>query len=132
MRALRRCGIRVAIDDFGTGYSSLSRLAELPVDMLKIDRSFVSGLTTTGPGRTVAETIIALGKAFDMTTVAEGVETPEQFEMLAHLGCDQSQGYLHSRPLAAADIEPLLRNGLSSFHKTLPSNLPATSLVIRG
>ena len=103
LRALRRCGVRVAIDDFGTGYSSLSRLAELPVDMLKIDRSFVSGLTSTGPGRTVAETIIALGKAFDMITVAEGVETPEQFEMLAHLGCDQSQGYLHSRPLAAAD-----------------------------
>ena len=59
----------------------------------------------------MAETIIALGRAFDMTTVAEGVETPEQFEMLAHLGCDQSQGYLHSRPLAAADIEPLLSNG---------------------
>ena len=105
LRALRRSGVRVAIDDFGTGYSSLSRLAELPVDMLKIDRSFISGLTSTGPGRTVAETIIALGRAFDMTTVAEGVETPEQFEMLAHLGCDQSQGYLHSRPLAAADIE---------------------------
>ena len=68
LRVLRRSGVRVAIDDFGTGYSSLSRLAELPVDMLKIDRSFVSGLTTSGTGRTVAETIIALGKAFDMTT----------------------------------------------------------------
>ena len=99
LRVLRRSGIRVAIDDFGTGYSSLSRLAELPVDMLKIDRSFISGLTSSGAGRTVAETIIALGRAFDMTTVAEGVETPEQFEMLEHLGCDQSQGYLHSRPV---------------------------------
>ena len=117
LRALRRSGVRVAIDDFGTGYSSLSRLAELPVDMLKIDRSFVSGLTSTGPGRTVAETIIALGRAFDMITVAEGVETPEQFEMLAHLGCDQSQGYLHSRPLAAADVEPLLRSGVGTFTK---------------
>ena len=132
LRLLRRSGVRVAIDDFGTGYSSLSRLAELPVDMLKIDRSFVNVLTTSGTGRTVAQTIIALGKAFNMTTVAEGVETPEQLEMLAHLGCDQSQGYLHSRPLAAADIEPLLRNGLSSFHKTLPSNVPATSLALRG
>jgi diguanylate cyclase (GGDEF)-like protein/PAS domain S-box-containing protein len=112
LRVLRRSGIRVAIDDFGTGYSSLSRLAELPVDMLKIDRSFVSQLTTSGAGRTVAETIIALGKAFEMTTVAEGVETPEQFEMLANLGCDQSQGYLHSRPLAAADLEPWLKNAL--------------------
>jgi diguanylate cyclase (GGDEF)-like protein/PAS domain S-box-containing protein len=111
LRALRRSGIRVAIDDFGTGYSSLSRLAELPVDMLKIDRSFVNVLTSSGTGRTVAQTIISLGKAFNMTTVAEGVETPEQFETLAHLGCDQSQGYLHSRPLSVADIEPLLKNG---------------------
>ncbi len=109
LRLLRRSGIRVAIDDFGTGYSSLSRLAELPVDMLKIDRTFVNGLTTSGTGRTVAQTIIALGKAFEMTTVAEGVETPEQFDILEHLGCDQSQGYLHSRPLSVADIEPMLR-----------------------
>src|SRR3954470_17621888 len=111
LRVLRRSGVRVAIDDFGTGYSSLSRLAELPVDMLKIDRSFVSQLTSSGTGRTVAETIIALGRAFNMTTVAEGVETPEQFETLAHLGCDQSQGYLHSRPLSVADIKPMLKSG---------------------
>jgi EAL domain-containing protein (putative c-di-GMP-specific phosphodiesterase class I) len=109
LRMLRRSGVRVAIDDFGTGYSSLSRLSELPVDMLKIDRSFVSQLTSSGMGRTVAETIIALGKAFNMTTLAEGVETQEQFDMLAHLGCDQSQGYLHSRPQSSADIEPLLK-----------------------
>ncbi len=111
LRLLRRAGIRVAIDDFGTGYSSLSRLAELPVDMLKIDRTFVNVLTGSGTGRTVAQTIIALGKAFNMTTIAEGVETPEQLEMLANLGCDQSQGYLHSRPLPVADLEPLLKNG---------------------
>src|SRR6186713_112950 len=131
LRVLRRSGVRVAIDDFGTGYSSLSRLAELPVDMLKIDRSFISSLTSTGPGRTVAETIIALGRAFDMTTVAEGVETPEQFEMLANLGCEQSQGYLHSRPLAAADMESLLRNGTGSFLK-LPLSREATPLALRG
>ena len=109
LRVLRRSGVRVAIDDFGTGYSSLSRLSELPVDMLKIDRSFVAQLTTSGAGRTLVETIIALGKAFNMTTLAEGVETTEQLEMLAHMGCDQSQGYLHSRPLAAADLEPMLK-----------------------
>jgi PAS domain S-box-containing protein/diguanylate cyclase (GGDEF)-like protein len=131
LRALRRSGVRVAIDDFGTGYSSLSRLAELPVDMLKIDRSFINGLTTPGPGRTVAETIIALGRAFAMTTVAEGVETPEQFEMLANLGCDQSQGYLHSRPLAAADIESFLRSGTGSFPK-LPPSREVTPLALRG
>src|SRR6187455_1796530 len=131
LRVLRRSGVRVAIDDFGTGYSSLSRLAELPVDMLKIDRSFINGLTSSGTGRTVAETIIALGRAFDMTTVAEGEETPEQFEMLANMGCDQSQGYLHSRPLAAADMESLLRNGTGSFLK-LPLSREATPLALRG
>jgi EAL domain-containing protein (putative c-di-GMP-specific phosphodiesterase class I) len=117
LRVLRRSGVRVAIDDFGTGYSSLSRLAELPVDMLKIDRSFVSGLTTSGPGRTVAETIIALGKAFGMTTIAEGVETQEQFDLLANLGCDQSQGYLHSRPLSVADLEPTLKAGSNNIQR---------------
>jgi diguanylate cyclase (GGDEF)-like protein len=122
LRVLRRSGVRVAIDDFGTGYSSLSRLAELPVDMLKIDRSFVAQLTTSGAGRTVAETIITLGKAFNMTTLAEGVETIEQFELLAHLGCDQSQGYLHSRPLAAADLEPMLK----------PAHTPPTSQKSNG
>ena len=76
LRVLRRSGIRVAIDDFGTGYSSLSRLAELPVDMLKIDRTFVNGLTSSGTGRTVAQTIIALGKAFEMTTSRRGCGDP--------------------------------------------------------
>src|SRR6186713_319488 len=133
LRALRRSGVRVAIDDFGTGYSSLSRLAELPVDMLKIDRSFVSQLTSSGAGRTVTATIIALGRAFDMTTVAEGVETPEQFEMLANLGCEQSQGYLHSRPLAAADMEPLLKTGsVMSFHKAQSGKAELTPIARRG
>jgi PAS domain S-box-containing protein/diguanylate cyclase (GGDEF)-like protein len=128
LRLLRRAGIRVAIDDFGTGYSSLSRLAELPVDMLKIDRSFVSVLTGGGMGRTVAQTIIALGKAFSMTTIAEGVETPEQLEMLANLGCDQSQGYLHSRPLPVADLEPLLKSGVGTQRQRLsPPNLDLTA-----
>ena len=110
LRLLRRSGVRVAIDDFGTGYSSLSRLAELPVDMLKIDRTFVTSADHAAVrAARVAQTIIALGKAFNMTTVAEGVETAEQLEMLAHLGCDQSQGYLHGRPMAAADLEPVLQ-----------------------
>jgi PAS domain S-box-containing protein/diguanylate cyclase (GGDEF)-like protein len=128
LRLLRRSGIRVAIDDFGTGYSSLSRLAELPVDMLKIDRSFVSVLTGSGTGRTVAQTIIALGRAFNMTTIAEGVETPEQLEMLANLGCDQSQGYLHSRPLPVADLEPLLKSGMGTQRQRhSPPNLDITA-----
>jgi diguanylate cyclase (GGDEF)-like protein/PAS domain S-box-containing protein len=132
LRLLRRSGIKVAIDDFGTGYSSLSRLAELPVDMLKIDRTFVNGLTSTGTGRNLAQTIIALGRAFDMTTVAEGVETAEQFETLALLGCDQSQGYLHSRPLSVSDIEPLIRAGGSAHHHVSAMNPEKTMLARRG
>jgi PAS domain S-box-containing protein/diguanylate cyclase (GGDEF)-like protein len=132
LRVLRRSGIRVAIDDFGTGYSSLSRLAELPVDMLKIDRTFVNQLTTSGTGRTVAETIIALGRAFNMTTVAEGVETREQFELLAQLGCDQSQGYLHSRPLATADLERLLRAGMAAHSSDNVANADVTAFARRG
>jgi PAS domain S-box-containing protein/diguanylate cyclase (GGDEF)-like protein len=132
LRLLRRSGVRVAIDDFGTGYSSLSRLAELPVDMLKIDRSFVNQLSGSGTGRTVAQTIISLGKAFNMTTVAEGVETPEQFEVLAHLGCDQSQGYLHGRPMTVADLEPTLRNGTTVFLKSHAPNPEVTPFVRRG
>jgi EAL domain-containing protein (putative c-di-GMP-specific phosphodiesterase class I) len=67
-----------------------------------------------------------------MTTVAEGVETPEQFEMLEHLGCDQSQGYLHSRPLAAVDIEPMLKNGMVMVHKSQMGNREITPIALRG
>jgi EAL domain-containing protein (putative c-di-GMP-specific phosphodiesterase class I) len=95
--------------------------------MLKIDRSFVNVLTGSGTGRTVAQTIIALGKAFNMTTIAEGVETPEQLEMLANLGCDQSQGYLHSRPLPVSDLEPLLKNGGALRSRYKASNLDITA-----
>jgi diguanylate cyclase (GGDEF)-like protein len=108
LRVLRSAGIQVAIDDFGTGYSSLSRLSQLPVDTLKIDRSFTNRLSEAG-GSALVATIIGLARAFDMTTVAEGVETREQLALLTRAGCDESQGYLHSRPLPATDFELLLR-----------------------
>jgi EAL domain-containing protein (putative c-di-GMP-specific phosphodiesterase class I) len=108
LRVLRGAGIRVAIDDFGTGYSSLSRLAQLPVDTLKIDRSFTSRLPGDKAGCTVTTTIIGLARAFNMSTVAEGVETREQLEFLQRAGCTESQGYLHSRPIPAGDFELLL------------------------
>jgi EAL domain-containing protein (putative c-di-GMP-specific phosphodiesterase class I) len=107
LRVLRSAGVQVAIDDFGTGYSSLSRLSQLPVDTLKIDRSFTSRLPHA-EGCTLVSTIIGLAHAFNMTTVAEGVETHEQLAYLARAGCDESQGYLHSRPIAAPDFELLL------------------------
>ncbi len=111
LEQLRAGGTRIAIDDFGTGYSSLSRLSSLPVDTLKIDRSFVMRLEADPQGMALVQTIISLARTFSMTTVAEGVETPEQFMALCDAGCTQSQGYLHSRPIPAADFVALLRTG---------------------
>jgi EAL domain-containing protein (putative c-di-GMP-specific phosphodiesterase class I) len=105
---LRAAGVGVAIDDFGTGYSSLSRLSLLPVDTLKIDRSFVSGLPADPASVALVSTVIALARAFTLVTVAEGVETTDQLQVLRELGCQQSQGYLHSRPQPAAEITMLL------------------------
>jgi diguanylate cyclase len=110
LRVLRSAGVRVAIDDFGTGYSSLSRLAQLPVDTLKIDRHFTSRLPRDSGAGTLVATIIGLAKAFQMTTVAEGVETPEQLAYLKEAGCHESQGYLHSRPVPADELEALFVN----------------------
>ena len=108
LRFLRNAGIRIAIDDFGTGYSSLARLSELPIDTLKIDQVFTRRLPEDRRSGTLVETIIDLAHAFDMTTVAEGVETQGQLDFLRRAGCDESQGYLHSRPVPRAEFEQLL------------------------
>jgi diguanylate cyclase (GGDEF)-like protein len=108
LRELRAAGIRIALDDFGTGYSSLGLLSKLPVDLLKIDRSFISGLPGDHTSMTLTRTIIALASAFGLLTVAEGVETAEQFELLRKLNCDQSQGYVHCPPVPAHEIDKLL------------------------
>ena len=103
--ALRDLGIQIAIDDFGTGYSSLAYLRRLPVDALKIDLSFVSGLTDSLRDQAIVEGIIALAHAVDLFTIAEGVESEAQAAELVELGCDWGQGYLWSRPV---DGEALL------------------------
>jgi diguanylate cyclase (GGDEF)-like protein len=108
LRLLRAAGMRVAIDDFGTGFSSLGRLSELPIDTLKIDRIFVNRLPDDHKSCTLVTTIIGLAHAFVMTTVAEGVENQAQLDYLIRAGCDESQGYLHSRPLPRANLEDLL------------------------
>jgi diguanylate cyclase (GGDEF)-like protein len=108
LRLLRAAGVRIAIDDFGTGFSSLGRLSELPIDTLKIDRTFTAGLPSDRKGCMLVSTIIGLAHAFDMTTVAEGVETQAQLDHLIHLGCDESQGYLHSKPIPKTEFEKLL------------------------
>jgi diguanylate cyclase (GGDEF)-like protein len=111
LKLLRSAGVRIAIDDFGTGYSSLSRLSSLPIDTLKIDRSFVRQVPEEAAGKILVETIISLARAFNLTTVAEGVETQQQLDFLWHVGCNQSQGYLHSKPVPGAEFAQLLEHG---------------------
>jgi diguanylate cyclase (GGDEF)-like protein len=100
---LQELNIKVAIDDFGTGYSSLSYLQDLPVDTLKIDRAFVSGLDDI-TSKSVAKTIVTLAQACGLQTVAEGVETADQANMIAELGCDYIQGYFYSKPVPASEL----------------------------
>ncbi len=99
--AIKALGVRVAVDDFGTGYSSLSYLQRLPIDTLKIDRSFVTGCHRGGPAMVIPHAVIFLGRSLNLHIVAEGVEQQEEFETLAECGCDQFQGYLFSSPLNA-------------------------------
>lgn len=108
LKVLRASGVRVAIDDFGTGFSSLGRLSELPIDTLKIDRSFTLRVPDDPKGCTLVSTVIGLAHAFDLTTVAEGVETQSQYDYLLRAGCDESQGFLHSRPVPRSELERLL------------------------
>jgi diguanylate cyclase (GGDEF)-like protein len=108
LRELRQAGIRIALDDFGTGYSSLGLLSKLPVDVLKIDRSFVAGLPDDQASVTLVASIVELASAFDLVTVAEGVETAEQLAALRALRCRQSQGFFHSVPVAAGELERML------------------------
>jgi diguanylate cyclase (GGDEF)-like protein len=108
LRELREAGIRIALDDFGTGYSSLALLSKLPVDVLKIDRSFVSGLPDDQASVTLVASIVELASAFDLVTVAEGVETAEQLAALRALRCRQSQGFFHSAAVPTSELEQML------------------------
>jgi EAL domain-containing protein (putative c-di-GMP-specific phosphodiesterase class I) len=101
---LKELGCRVAIDDFGTGYSSLMYLSRLPVDRLKIDRSFVHGMGTDRHSSTIVGAVISLGHSLGMDVLAEGVETEDELSALANMGCDQAQGYIFSRAVNAATM----------------------------
>ena len=109
LERLQKMGFQVAMDDFGTGYSSLSYLQRLPIDILKIDRSFVQTMLENPNNLEIIKAIIGLGKILDLRIVAEGVETPEQLAALQELGCDLAQGYLLGRPMPRAQAEELLR-----------------------
>jgi EAL domain-containing protein (putative c-di-GMP-specific phosphodiesterase class I) len=106
---LRSLGVRLAIDDFGTGYASLAYLRQLPVDIIKIDPSFVSGLGRDETLTLLTRTIARVGRDLGLTVVAEGVERPEQLELLREMGCPRVQGFLVSRPMAPSGIEALVQ-----------------------
>ena len=121
LHSLRRSGALIAIDDFGTGYSSLSYLKSLPLDKIKIDKSFVQDIGQD-EGATIVRAVIQLGKSLGMTVIAEGVETPEQEAYLIAEGCQEGQGYYYSKPLLARDLDLLLRQS-TPFDRAVNSEL---------
>lgn len=109
LQKIRSLGAKVSIDDFGTGYSSLGYLKQLPIDALKIDKSFISGLPHDGANHAIVSAVVTIARELNLRVTAEGVETVEQLNTLRKLGCDEIQGYLFSRPLPAIEFSALLR-----------------------
>ncbi len=105
LEKIRATGVRLCIDDFGTGYSSLSYLHELPIDSLKIDRSFVSAMGEDERKTKIIQTILLLGKNFGIEVVAEGVERQQQADALLAMGCERAQGFLFGRPVALEQLK---------------------------
>ena len=110
LSAIRDMGIGIAIDDFGTGYSSLAYLKRFPINILKIDRSFIRDITLDQDDTTIVKTILAMSEALNMRAIAEGVETQEQKDILAELGCAEGQGYLFARPMPCEDLISFFRS----------------------
>jgi diguanylate cyclase (GGDEF)-like protein len=124
LESLREIGVKISLDDFGTGYSSLAALKYLPLDRLKIDRSFIRELKVNTIDASIVSTIVNLGHELNLNVVAEGVETIEQFELLRSINCDAVQGFFFSRPLAATDLETMITTGSYWHHnRAHPHNL---------
>jgi EAL domain-containing protein (putative c-di-GMP-specific phosphodiesterase class I) len=119
LRRFQALGVEVALDDFGTGFASMSELKHLPVDLLKLDLSFVQGINIDPYDRAIVESIIRLGKALNLEVIAEGIENGPIVDKLVELGCHRGQGYLISKPISPTELIPLLRSGsvpLSLLH----------------
>ncbi len=114
LKECQNSGLKISIDDFGTGYSSLSYLYHYPIDILKIDRSFIQNLEQDKSSYNLVSSIISLGHNMNMSIIAEGIEKQEQSDLLQELNCDKIQGYLHSKPIPEEEIENYLRNALES------------------
>jgi len=112
LQALHALGVQLALDDFGTGYSSMAYLQRLPLDIIKIDRSFVDGIATESTDRAIARTILVLAHEMGLRTIAEGVETSEQMHALQQMGCDEMQGYFFGRPMEVDEATALARGEL--------------------
>ena len=108
MEELKKIGVRFSVDDFGTGYSSLAYLSRLPLDQLKIDRTFVSNIDNDPANAVIVETIISMGQHLGLQTVAEGVEDESQLQFLSDRNCNAYQGYYFSKPLDRSDFEAML------------------------
>jgi len=121
LRDFQALGVEVALDDFGTGFASMTELKNLPVNMLKLDLTFVQGIVTDVYDRAIVESIILLGRALNLTVVAEGIETTEIADKLIDLGCARGQGYLISRPLPPEEHETLLREGRVPMSRLRPA-----------
>ena len=121
--SLRALGVHLALDDFGTGHSSLAQLRRFPLDVLKIDRSFVRDITTSGEDRAITSAIVSMARQLGIEVVAEGVETAEQSALLSELGCDQLQGFFFGAPSHPDEIARMLR----SSGRKLPSGNPTVS-----
>ncbi|MBV1820706.1 EAL domain-containing protein [Bacteroidales bacterium MSK.15.36] len=109
LNEIKKLGIKIALDDFGTGYSSLSYLRLLPINKLKIDKSFIDNICIQKKDKAIVEGIIKLAHEMDIDIIAEGVESKEQSDILKDMGCDNIQGYYFSKPISEDEFEKLLR-----------------------
>jgi EAL domain-containing protein (putative c-di-GMP-specific phosphodiesterase class I) len=120
---LKAIGLQLAIDDFGTGYSSLSYLGELPIDVLKIDKSFLDGIASSEQRLALVKGIVGIARTLQLEVVAEGIESEDQRDLLMAMGCQFGQGYLLAMPMAAHQAQTLVRTG-SRLMPSLPREIP--------